>query len=196
MTKFESQKTQEELVDQIKKGSKKAKQELIEFNKGLIISEVDKFVKLECDRDDFIQEARIALLRAANTYDVEKNKSFFNYARVCVKNALLDIIEKEKKVEDIIEQAKISKKEKMTTESDFDEELFSKEEKKNINIILEKHLSERERLCLTLFAQDYSYAEIAKILDLEIKQVDNAISKARRKLRNTEEIIEIRKRLS
>ncbi|MBR5637545.1 MAG: sigma-70 family RNA polymerase sigma factor [Pseudobutyrivibrio sp.] len=46
------------------------------------------------EKDDIIQEGRIALLRAAQTYDESNNTKFSTYAYTIVKNAMTDLCRK------------------------------------------------------------------------------------------------------
>lgn len=56
-------------------------------------------------------------------------------------------------------------------------------------------MSERERNVFELFTNGNSYKEIADALNITEKQVDNALRKAREKLKNNDKIKEIRERL-
>ncbi|HHX49385.1 MAG TPA: sigma-70 family RNA polymerase sigma factor [Clostridiales bacterium] len=191
-------KEQLELIEQVKQNSSKAGNLLIKKNQGLIHKEVNKYAKNAEEKKDLAQEASIALINAAKSYDEEKNKSFYYYALVCINNALYDWIKKEQK-------APITSQYEYTEEFDAlfvdlglynDLELMpiSKEESEEIDNLLKQTLSERQRESLILFANGYTYKEIAEILGLEEKQVDNAINIARRKLKGNEEIKKMRDR--
>ena len=52
---------------------------------------------LSCDVDDMMQEGRIALMKAAETYEAKAGAGFLTYAARVIHNAIVDHIRKERK---------------------------------------------------------------------------------------------------
>ena len=138
-------------------------------------------------RDDFIQEGFIGLLSAVNKYDIESEASFYTFAKTCIDNSMNNLIKKslQKKnqilnnsqsLEDESEALDDPKSDparivlsKMITEDTFDE--------------VENVLSKGELDVYRLLREGYGSAEIADILDKEIKSVDNSIQRIKAKAR-------------
>lgn len=71
---------------------------IIEDNYGLVISEVmKKFIHFPFDREDLIQRGLIGLIKAVDTYDVERNINFSTYAVKCIDNEIYSFIRSEQK---------------------------------------------------------------------------------------------------
>lgn len=168
----------EELVKLARGGDEQARAELsARFlnTKGAGIS------VLYLDSDDFVQEGMIGFLRAVDTYDFSKGVPFEAYAFRCMQNSIKTA-------------AGISKKEiPMGGAQDFAEEADVKEDPLR-QIIAGEHFSEvlnACELCLSdiqktivfLRAGGMSYEEIGDKLGISPKTVDNALQRARRKLR-------------
>ncbi|MDR0221988.1 MAG: sigma-70 family RNA polymerase sigma factor [Oscillospiraceae bacterium] len=131
------------------------------------------------DTEDFVSEGFLGLLSAVRTYDEEKGK-FFSYANACINNR--------------IRAAVSACKSKITANDGFDvsvipdvrftEELvIDKIDGAEISKRLNGVLSGTELKVFNLYLRSYSYGEIASRLSLSVKAVDNALSRARVKLR-------------
>lgn len=132
-------------------------------------------------RDDLVQEGIIALLGAVKSFSADKNAKFSTYAAVCIKNRMLSalgrntpISEDEADLEELVYQDE-DHPEEIVIEKEKTEELYGR---------VESELSEMEWSVFRLFVGGMSYGQIAKILGLSEKSVDNAIRRARSKLKN------------
>ncbi len=133
------------------------------------------------DRDDFVQEGMFGFLNAVRTYDESKNSSFNAYAHVCMKNSI--------------------KTAAVNTSSDFSVDdsdgvidniegdkdplgyVISGEALSEVLSACETSLSELEKTVVYMKAVGMSYKEIGKKLSMEPKAVDNAVQRARKKLK-------------
>lgn len=87
--------TNEDLCTRIQQGDKAACEVLIEQNEKFLIECANKITIQPAwglDREDLIQEGRIALVRAAETYCPATGKKFLSYAGKAVQNAMMDAI--------------------------------------------------------------------------------------------------------
>ncbi len=133
------------------------------------------------DRDDFVQEGMFGFLNAVRTFQSDKNVSFKAYANICMKNS--------------INSAAVSASPKLPVEAG--EEAFEKIEgdKDPLGYIIsserlsevlsacEISLSRLEKTVLYMKAVGMSYKEIGEKLSMEAKAVDNAVQRARTKLK-------------
>jgi len=133
----------------------------------------------DIDVDDLISEGFLGLLSAIRTFDESKG-SFDTYANVCISN----------KIKNVVFAGNIP-----VSDNDFDitqvadkqllteEIIIEKESADEISSQLYRTLSQLEMKVFTLYLDSYSYSAIAQKLSISIKTVDNALSRARSKLR-------------
>lgn len=95
MTKEKLPLTNEDLCTQIQEGDKAACETLIEQNEKFLLDCIRKIgIKPEwgLDKDDLMQEGRIALVKAAETFQPTTRKKFLTYAGKAIQNALMDLV--------------------------------------------------------------------------------------------------------
>lgn len=95
MTKEKLPLTNEDLCTQIQGGNRTACEILIEQNEKFLLDCIGKIgIKPEwgLDKDDLMQEGRIALMKAAETFQSTARKKFLTYAGKAIQNALMDLV--------------------------------------------------------------------------------------------------------
>ena len=172
--KMEKELTQ--CLHSVRAGAPGAFNHLAEQYKPLILSQVDRMLPgcppNTIGRDDLIQEANIALYRAAISYDEQQNGVTFGlYAKICIRNRLISALRRVKRMQ---------KKPKVevsphTQHNDLDYELL----KEKLHGLLTRY----EEQVLGLRAENYSYKEIAEKLSTDPKSIDNALYRIRKKIR-------------
>lgn len=80
-----------------KAGDKEARNLLIESNLRLVAHIVKKYNNLESDTEDLISIGTIGLMKAIDTYDMEKGRKLATYASRCVENELLMFFRQKRK---------------------------------------------------------------------------------------------------
>ena len=76
----------------------KAKEKLIEHNLRLVAHIVKKYNSPDRDLDDLISIGTIGLIKAVNTFDLDKGGRLVTYAARCIENELLMMLRQEKKI--------------------------------------------------------------------------------------------------
>lgn len=71
-----------------------AKQKLIEHNLRLVIYVAKKFASSEVDVDDLISIGSLGLIKAINSYKIDKNIKIATYASKCIENEILMYLRK------------------------------------------------------------------------------------------------------
>ncbi len=84
---------------QSKNGDKRARNTLVEYNLRLVAHIVKKYITPERDMDDLISIGTIGLIKAINTYDIEKGNRLVTYASRCIENEILMLLRQEKKLQ-------------------------------------------------------------------------------------------------
>lgn len=85
------------LLRRLKEGDVEAKNILVEKNLRLVAHIVKKFSSPTRDMDDLISTGTIGLIKAINTFDVDKGARLATYASRCIENEIFMMIRSEKK---------------------------------------------------------------------------------------------------
>ncbi len=175
----------EELISLYKSGDNSAFDKLCKKYLGMITSYCRQFFLLGGDIDDLIQEGLLGLSKAVNTYDSLKG-NFYNYAVLCVKTSVYTAIKKysNTKNKPLNESHSLEELDKnnLIFSSTPEETLLEKELKDELKKKIYSKLSNTEILVLTLYLDGFSYNEIGNRIGKNIKSVDNALQRIRRKI--------------
>ncbi len=135
-------------------------------------------VLCEAEKEDLKQEAAIALYKAALGFDLGQTKVTFGlYAKICIRNRLVSAIRHR-------ERKKRKEKADSLKEVSVSSEVGSSEgEVGSLLAEAGELLSHKEQTVLQLYSSGLSYKEISKELGCTLKSVDNALSRAKRKLK-------------
>ena len=182
-----------ELVSLAQEKNEEAINLLHEKYKDLIYSRAKKvFYCLKnkgLELSDVIQEAMIGFEEAINGYNQDDKALFYTFAMVCVDRQLKTLVLKHNR-----DKYKILN-EAITLDSDDENslynllsdditpetEFFSKEEANNIYLKLKDSLTEFEEVVFDLKVQGCSYDEISVVLDIDSKDIYNAVTRIRNK---------------
>ena len=78
-----------ELLCRMRAGDSDARSTLIEHNLRLVVHVVKKYYAAADDQDDLISIGTIGLIKAIDTFDIEKGARLATYAARCIENAIL-----------------------------------------------------------------------------------------------------------
>ncbi len=79
----------EEKFKKIKNGDEQAKNEIIEHNIRLVVHITKKFSTSPYETEDLISIGIIGLIKAVNSFSLDKNTTFSSYASKCIGNEIL-----------------------------------------------------------------------------------------------------------
>ena len=77
------------LVEEMKKGSDEAKNQLIERNLRLVVYTAQKFENTGVNMEDLVSIGTIGLIKAVSSFNNEKNIKLATYASRCIENEIL-----------------------------------------------------------------------------------------------------------
>ncbi len=172
---------------QVRSGDAQALDEVITFFMPTVKGAATKRVCPGLEYDDAVQECLIALFRAIVSYDETKGATFKTYATTCINNAAVSAVrsattQKHAVLNNALSLFEFDNVSESAIESA--EELYVQSESYESALkVIETRLSSLEKQVLSAFLDGKSYVEIAKELNLEPKAVDNALGRARAKLR-------------
>lgn len=109
-----------ELLLRLSSGDEVAKKTLVERNLRLVVYIAKKFENTNTGIEDLISIGTIGLMKAINTFDVDKNIKLATYASRCIENEILMHIRKTSKL-----KSEISIDEPLNTDGDGNELLLS-----------------------------------------------------------------------
>ncbi len=161
--------------------------ELISLFDGIIKAIVLDIKKSKCfddDMNDLMQEGRMGLLSAIDSFNENKAIKFYTYASKCIRNNILDFLRSQNtngnkalnnpiNIDDVLEDLTSNEK----TPEDL---LIEKETLESIDLALNKTQKE----VLNLYNQKCSYAEIAEQLGKTTKAIDNILQQVKRVLKD------------
>jgi len=136
--------------------------------------------RTDIDVDDLISEGFLGLLSAIRTFDEQKGSLFESYANVCISNRIKNAAFTGSGSGLAVDDFDLA----LTADSQLtDEIVIEKETISEISSKLSEILSNLEYRVFTLYLESYSYSAISEMLSIPVKTVDNALSRARFKLR-------------
>ena len=184
-----------ELFIRMKNGDSLAKEKIVLHNLRLVIVVLKRYYTCGVNLEELISVGNIGLMKAINTFDINKNLEFSTYAVVCINNEMLMYLRKDKWNLNMVSMDNLINNGSMLTyESAIvsDEDIVLDYEDKNIyQIILEiiNNLPERECMCIMLFYglggyEKVGQKDIASMLNITQPQVSKLIKRAIDKVRN------------
>lgn len=188
----------EELVNLIKKdNNKEALEFLLGKYKELVNMKVGKYFIIGAEKEDMVQEGMIGLYKAVQNFEYDKQSSFKSFANMCIERQMITAIKTSNRQKHMPLNSYLSLNISAGDDDDngkdlmdiFDANLIEdpldtitkKEYYKNIEVTIDKSLSDFEKQVLKRFIHGESYEQIATRLDTPVKSVDNAIQRIRKK---------------
>ena len=170
---------------------------IFEQYKGLVRAKTRSYFLIGADSEDLIQEGMIGLYKAIRDYKPEKNASFTVFADMCVTRQIITAIKTATRLKHHPLNTYISLSKSMTdgdnensvanllietSVSDPEAMFIDRERTMNFRDDLKKLLSDLEISVLSLYLQGKPYTEISARLDKQVKSIDNALQRVKRKL--------------
>lgn len=144
--------------------------------------------------EDLIQEGMLGLLYAIREYDPEKSASFHTFAEICIRNHIHSAIrsaarKKHAPLNDGVSLDDVLSDDSQPLGAQFiqrspEEQVLARETEKELMTASAQRLSELEASILSLYLSGLSYQEMAAQTGRDIKAVDNAVQRIRKKLAN------------
>ena len=173
--------------------------ELLSRYRPLIVRMVNRYAKQvygtelsAADRQELDEEACIALYHAARFYRAGTHATFGYFARVCIRNRLVSFLRKQKNENHLfrIDESTAhtsdggrAASQSVLTVEDVGEQVAAKDAFRELFDRFLASLTEYERRIFHLYVKGCSYKEIAGVLGVPVKSVDNAVYRIRVKLK-------------
>ncbi|MFN8613359.1 MAG: sigma-70 family RNA polymerase sigma factor [Vulcanimicrobiota bacterium] len=173
------------LVAKAQNGCGESMNQVVYSYERLVHKMSQRFFLPGADRQDVVQEAMLGLAHAIKTFDTGYERKFFDYAVMCIRNSLVRAIRgANRKKQQVLNQAgEMTELTPVPTCGGVDEVVLSKLNLQEIWKVLAKRLSPLETDVLRKRLSGEVTDEIAAELNLTVKQIENALFRARQKSR-------------
>ena len=170
---------------------------LINKYRNFVRSKARSYFLIGADREDIVQEGMIGFFKAIRDYRPDKLSSFRAFAELCVTRQIITAIKTATRQKHIPLNSYVSLNKPIYDEdsdrtlldvlsgariSDPEELVISHEEFIDIEQKMEEILSDLEWRVLMSYLDGKSYQEIAVDLHRQVKSIDNALQRVKRKL--------------
>ena len=192
-----SQQDEYDIVLKASKGDKIALEYIIKKYKNFVKAKAKSYFLIGADKEDIIQEGMIGLYKAVRDFDASKTNSFKGFADICITRQIITAIKTATRQKHIPLNSYISLNKPVYDEesertlldiiatsivTDPEELIISKEELKHIESKMNELLSDLELQVVEYYLNGKSYQYIADKLKRDVKSIDNALKRVKRKL--------------
>lgn len=188
----------EEIVAAARSGNDKAFEYLIHKYRNFVRAKARAYFLIGADKEDIIQEGMIGLYKAIRDYKGDKLSSFKCFAELCITRQIITAVKTATRQKHIPLNSYVSLNKPIFGDesdrtlmdvvcvneviADPEEMIISREEIAGIEGKLNEVLSRLEWKVLSLYLEGKSYNEIARELRRQVKSIDNALQRVKRKL--------------
>ena len=176
--------TEEALVSAFRGGDKNAGEELLVRYKNKVLSVARGFFLIGGDTDDLVQEGMCGLYSAMTSFEGESG--FAAYAYACIKNRIVDAVKKSESAKNaaLNGSSPITEADGKTDLVNPEDMLIDSENGEEVARKMQSVLSQLEYSVIRMYVDGATMSEIVSALHLTYKQADNAVMRAKNKLRS------------
>ncbi len=189
-----------ELLTYVSEKNEEASEVLFEKYRPLILATANRLFcyckNTGLELNDLIQEGMLGLNLAMNSFDEERDTSFYTYAKMCIERKIITQIVASRRLKHKVLNDSLSLEntdennidyvfDKSLTDNSYNPEeiLFNIENEKDLIKDVSKILTDFEVQVFELKINGFDYKEIAEILDKDIKAIDNALQRIKLKIK-------------
>jgi len=192
-----SQKDEHEIVLKASEGDKLAIEYIMKKYINFVKIKSKSYFLIGADNEDIIQEGMIGLYKAIRDFNPTKTSSFKAFADVCITRQIITAIKTATRQKHMPLNSYISLNKPVYEDesertlldmigsnvvNDPEEIIIGKEELKRIQKKMNEVLSDLELKVVEFYLNGKSYQYIANKLDRDVKSIDNALQRVKRKL--------------
>lgn len=191
--------TDEELIEKYRAGEKGIMDYLMVKYKNLVLGKTKSLYILGGETEDLIQEGMIGLFQAVNDYDFGRDASFYTFADLCITRKVYSAIKAsnekkhsflnnyvsifENQAENENNAVRIIEQLPGNEDQNPEKRALTNELREELERAFHEDLTEMERECFGLYLTGMKSGEAAKIMGMSAKETDNAIQRAKKKLK-------------
>lgn len=187
----------EEVVAEAKSGSLCATEHILRKYRHLVEGKARSYFLLGADHEDVVQEGMIGLFKAIRDFSEDNLAAFRSFAELCItrqiitavktatrqKHSLLNLyVSTELPAADADDEPPLRDVLIESRPSDPQELFLHNEFRTEVDGHIRRYLSELEAAALRRYIEGKSYGDIARELKCGVKQIDNALQRAKKKM--------------
>ena len=191
------QMSDEEIIALAKAGNLPALEYILNKYTNFVKSRARPYFLMGADREDIIQEGMIGLYKAIRDFRSEKLSSFRAFAEICITRQIITAIKTATRQKHVPLNSYVSLSRPVFDENsdktlidliaenkciDPEELFINKEDYRSMGVRITEILSEMELRILSLYLEGKSYQEMSQELGKQVKSIDNALQRVKRKL--------------
>ena len=187
---------EEEVIRRAQNGNRLAIECLINENMDIVYAKARYFFIKGLDRDDVVQEGLVGLYKAVRDYRSDRAASFRGFAQLCIHRQLVSAIKRANRQKhsplncstsidrsiDYGESNRSYLEIISNKEEDLEERYIYQEQLRLLFKAIDEELTDLEKEVFMQYLENRSYQEISANLQVNIKAVDNALQRARKKV--------------
>lgn len=176
--------TDERLIELFRQGDGAACEEILNRYKNKVLAIARGYFLSGGDTEDLVQEGMCGLYSAMTSF--KGDGVFAPYAHACIKNRIIDAVKHSLGNVSPVTFLSFSEEEEGGAANAFSPEdaLINSEESREFSEAMKRELSPLEYKAVALYVEGATMTETSAALNLTYKQTDNALSRAKRKLKN------------
>lgn len=192
---------EEAIIRRAQQGDNQAINLLIQKNMDIVYAKARYFFIKGLDREDVIQEGLVGLYKAIRDYQEDRSASFRGFAQLCIHRQLVSAIKRANRQKhiplnsstsidrsiDFNEGSRSYKEIIPNNDRDLEDRYIYKEQLNLLFKVLDETLTNLEKEVFLQYLENRSYQEISENLNVNIKTVDNALQRARKKIEKIKE---------
>lgn len=189
--------TDDELITLAQMGDNVALETVLVRYKPLVYKKSRPYYLAGGDDDDVIQEGLIGLYKAVISFDKSKFPLFNVFAGVCIERRILSAVKKASRLKHNPLNSYVSLNDTdiwsdmdftETVESNPENILIEREEVSGLEVRINNALSPFEMQVLLAHLNGLTYKETAQMLSRDVKAIDNAMQRIKKKLETVADI--------
>ena len=175
--------TDEQLIIKFRSGDADACEQIVIRYKNKVLAIVRGYFLSDCDTEDLVQEGMCGLYSAIMAFNGVG--SFAPFAYTCIRNRIVDAFKHTHGSVPALVLQSFSEEGEGGVSLAFSPEdaLINSEEVKELNELMKSSLSELELKAIEMYVEGATMNEISASLNVTYKQLDNALSRAKNKLK-------------
>ncbi len=183
------------LILRLRDGEESLVDVILDKYKNLVRRKAGTMYLLGADREDLIQEGMIGLFKAIRDYDIGRDASFLTFAELCISRQMYSAVEASGRKKHMPLNSYISLYERdddgehpvydlpAPMDDDPERHFFDQVNEQELEQRIEQELSPLEKQVLDLAIIGMTSAEASRVLNRSEKTADNALQRARMKIR-------------
>jgi RNA polymerase sporulation-specific sigma factor len=189
--------TDDELVKRARAGDETALEYLLARYKNFARVKARNYFLVGADKEDIVQEGMIGLYKAIRDFQSDRQASFRAFAELCIQRQIITAIKTATRLKHVPLNGYVSMQKPIQDDgedrvladvigqdpaADPAEMVISREEVDAMQTSFREILSELEARVLHLYLEGKSYQDIAEQLRRQVKSIDNALQRIKRKI--------------